>query len=124
MIWANPSEFVPQWEAKMLRPIVVAKETRLSNLPDVPTLKEAGYPVYGIIYYGLWGPKGVPKEMVHKIYEAHQKAMKENGKEITKILNNLEHVPMLFSPEKLWAEYQEDLEFQKKMLSEMGAIQK
>jgi tripartite-type tricarboxylate transporter receptor subunit TctC len=107
-----------------LRIIAIGHKERLDILPDVPTLKEAGYPVYGIIYYGLWGPKGVPKEIVHKIYEAHQKAMKENGKEITKILNNLEHVPMLFSPEKLWAEYQEDFEFQKKMLSEMGALQK
>ena len=107
-----------------LRIIAIGHKERLDILPDVPTLKEAGYPIYGIIYYGLWGPKGVPKEMVHKLYEAHKKAMKENGKEITKGLNNLEHVPMVLSPEELWTEYRVDLEFQKKMLSEMGALQK
>lgn len=107
-----------------LRIIAIGHKERLDILPDVPTLKEAGYPIYGIIYYGLWGPKGVPKGIVQKIYEGHKKAMKDNGKEITKVLNNLEHVPMLLSPEELWAEYQVDLEFQKKMLSEMGALQK
>ncbi len=107
-----------------LRIIAIGHKERLDILPDIPTLKEAGYPVYGIIYYGLWGPKGVSKEIVQKIYEAHKKAMKENGKEITKILNSLEHVPMLLSPEELWAEYQADLVFQRKVIGEMGALQK
>jgi tripartite-type tricarboxylate transporter receptor subunit TctC len=107
-----------------LRIIAIGHKERLDILPDVPTLKESGYPIYGIIYYGLWGPKGVPKEIVNRIYEAHKKAVMENGKEITKILNNLEHVLMLLGPEEIWAEYQTDYEFQKKILDEMGALQK
>lgn len=107
-----------------LRILAIGHKERLDLLPDVPTLKEIGYPIYGIIYYGLWGPKGIPKEIVNKIYEGHKKAVKENGKEISKILNNLEHVLMLLSPEELWAEYQADYEFQKKIITEMGALQK
>ena len=45
MIWANPPEFVPQWEAKMVRPVAVAKATRMTDFPDVPTLKEIGHDV-------------------------------------------------------------------------------
>jgi len=62
MIWANPSEFVPQWEAKLVRPIVVAKETRLTMLPDVPTFKEIGYDVTFFFFRGIMAPPGIPPE--------------------------------------------------------------
>jgi tripartite-type tricarboxylate transporter receptor subunit TctC len=107
-----------------LRILAIGHKERLDLLPDVPTLKEIGYPVYGIIYYGLWGPKGVPKEIVEKVYGAHKRVVNENGKEIAKILNGLEHTVALMGPEELWEEYQADYEFQKKVLGEMGALHK
>ena len=107
-----------------LRTIAISHKERLDTLPEVPTLKEIGYPIYGIIYYGLWGPKGVPKDIVNKILEAHKTAVKENGKEITKILNGLEHTLAIMGPEELWKEYQADFEFQRKMLGEMGQLHK
>ena len=56
MIWANPSEFVPQWEAKMVRPLAVAKETRLPEFPDCPTFKEKGYNVTFKMFRGIAAP--------------------------------------------------------------------
>ena len=43
--WADPGEFFSQWEAKLVRPLVVARETRLSKFSDVPTFKEKGLDV-------------------------------------------------------------------------------
>ena len=62
MIWANPSEFVPQWEAKMLRPIAIAKETRIPDLPEVPTFKEKGYNVTFKMFRGMAAPPEIPPE--------------------------------------------------------------
>src|SRR5512136_78455 len=37
MIWANPPEFISQFDAKMVRPIIVAQENRIQQFKDVPT---------------------------------------------------------------------------------------
>jgi putative tricarboxylic transport membrane protein len=76
MIWANPGEFVPQWEAKNVRPIVVAKETRLAMLPDVPTFKEKGYDVTFKMFRGIAAPPGIPAETA-AYYENMMKKMSE-----------------------------------------------
>jgi len=77
MIWANPGEFVPQWEAKMVRPIALAKETRLSDLPDVPTFKEKGYNVTFKMFRGIAAPRGIPPETA-AFYENMMKRMSES----------------------------------------------
>ena len=76
MIWANPSEFVPQWEAKNVRPIVVAKETRLAMLPDVPTFREKGYNVTFKMFRAIAAPPGIPTETT-AYYENMMKKMSE-----------------------------------------------
>ena len=64
MIWANPSEFVPQYEAKMVRPLAVAKENRLTLLKDVPTFKEKGYDVVFFFFRGIAAPPKISPETV------------------------------------------------------------
>jgi len=78
MIWANPSEFVPQWEAKLVRPIVVAKETRLTLLPDVPTFKENGYDVTFFFFRGIMAAPGIPSEAA-AFYETMLKRMSDSS---------------------------------------------
>ena len=56
--WANPSEFFPQWEAKLVRPLVVARETRLSKFSDVPTFKERKLDVTFRMFRGIAAPRG------------------------------------------------------------------
>ena len=49
-------------------------------LPDVPTFKEVGLePVNRMAYYGLLGPKGLPKEVVDKVHAATTKALQDPG---------------------------------------------
>jgi tripartite-type tricarboxylate transporter receptor subunit TctC len=105
-----------------LRILAIAEDKRLAAYPDVPTLKELGYPVYGLTYFGLWAPKGTPRERIQKVYEAHRKVAEVNGAEIAEILKNVEHTMLVLSPEELEKTYQADFEFQKKMIGEMGAL--
>ena len=53
LIWANPSEFAPQLDAKQVRPLAVAKEERLTYMANIPTFKEEGYNVTWKMFRGV-----------------------------------------------------------------------
>src|SRR4029079_12414798 len=76
MIFDNLPSALPFITAARLIQIVLSAPTRLSQLPNVPTFKEVGLePVNRMAYYGIHGPKGMPKDVVDKIYAAVKKAL-------------------------------------------------
>jgi len=49
----------------------VAAKTRTAVAPQIPTVDEAGLPgFYASIWYGLWAPKGTPKQVIAKLNAA------------------------------------------------------
>jgi tripartite-type tricarboxylate transporter receptor subunit TctC len=54
----------------------VTSDKRLDAAPDIPTVDEAGAPgVYILTWYGMWLPKGSPKEAIEKIGNAARAAL-------------------------------------------------
>lgn len=56
---SNPNEIIGQLEAGELRPLAVAGDERLAQLPDVPTLQEKGFDVIFQQARGVVGPPGM-----------------------------------------------------------------
>ena len=78
IIFDNLPSALPFIKDKRLVPIVVAAPQRLKDLPDVPTFKEVGMePVNRMAYYGIYGPKGLPKDIVDKVSAGTKKALED-----------------------------------------------
>lgn len=60
-----------------LRALAVTGTERMPELPEVPTMRESGYPnVTSTIYYGIFGPAGLPAHMVQRINDAANISLK------------------------------------------------
>ncbi|HEX7127602.1 MAG TPA: tripartite tricarboxylate transporter substrate binding protein [Thermodesulfobacteriota bacterium] len=77
VLMTSLSEVTPQVEAGKVRIVGIASPERLKTYPDVPTLKEMGMDVVGEIWRGLVAPKDTPDDVVKKLHDLVQEAIKE-----------------------------------------------
>lgn len=67
----------PLIDAGKLVPLAVVDKTRSPLLPDVATMAEQGFPgVETDIWFGVYGPKGMPKALADDIHRAFNDALK------------------------------------------------
>ena len=71
------STLKPLHEQGKVRAVAVTSTERSPLLPGIPTMAEAGLPqVTSVSYYGLFGPSGLPPEIVSKINAAMVESLK------------------------------------------------
>nr|WP_236675251.1 tripartite tricarboxylate transporter substrate binding protein [Piscinibacter sp. HJYY11] len=71
-----------------IKALAVASDKRAPGFPDVPTSGEGGVPTYQVAtWYGLWAPKGTPKELIDAMRAEMQKAL--GSDELKKTWNGL-----------------------------------
>ena len=66
-------------DAGKFRVLNVWGRERFKIWPDVPTLKDLGYPYVWESPYGLAGPKGMDPAIVMKLHDAFKKALEDPG---------------------------------------------
>jgi tripartite-type tricarboxylate transporter receptor subunit TctC len=75
-------------DAGKLSMLAVATTKRASNIPDVPTFVESGYPsMVFSVWYGVAGPKGLPPDVSKVLQEAFTKAAQDQS--VSKMLDKL-----------------------------------
>ncbi len=66
------------YRSRAVKPFAVAAKTRLSSIPDIPTVDEAGLPgLYVSTWYGLWAPKGTPRDVIDTLNKAVAAALSD-----------------------------------------------
>jgi len=64
---ADAGPAIQQIKSGTVRALAVATSKRIDDLPDVPTLREAGVDVEAVLWNGILVPKGTPPAIVKKL---------------------------------------------------------
>jgi len=117
IIFDNLPSALPFIQAGKLIPIVVAAPQRLAVLPNVPTFKEVGLePVNRMAYYGILGPKGLPKEVVDKVSAGVKKALEDPA--VRKRIEDTGSLIVANTPEQFVEQIKAEFEVYKKVVAE------
>jgi tripartite-type tricarboxylate transporter receptor subunit TctC len=117
--WVPISAGLSNIRAGKLRPLAVSTAKRNPQLPDVPTTAEAG--VKGAetaLWFGVWGPAGMPRDRVVKINADVRKALADPG--VREKLINLGNDPLDMSPQGFTAFIREEIDVNKRILAAAG----
>jgi tripartite-type tricarboxylate transporter receptor subunit TctC len=83
----NVGSIMTRVKSGEVRALAVMDEVRSKFLPDVPTMKELGYPtVISSSTRGIAGPKGMPEPVVNKLRDVLKKAM-DDPEHVSKLEN-------------------------------------
>ena len=117
IIFDNMPSALPFIQQGRLVPIVVAAPQRLPQLPNVPTFKEVGLePVNRMAYYGILGPKNLPKEVVDKISAGVKKALQDPA--VSKRIQDTGSLVVANTPDEFAAQIKAEFEVYKKVVEQ------
>ncbi len=119
MIFDNLPSALPFIKDGRLIPIVVAAPQRLAVLPNVPTFAEVGMePVNRMAFYGIYGPKGLPREVVDKINSAVKRTLELP--EVKKRVDETGSIVVANTPEQFAAQIKAELEVYKQVVAKQN----
>ncbi len=119
MTFDNMPSALPFIQTNRLVPIVVAAPQRLPQLPNVPTFKEVGLePVNRMAYYGIYGPKGLPKDVVDKVNAGVRKALEDPA--VKKRIEDTGSIIIANTPEQFAEQIKAEFAVYKKVVETAG----
>jgi tripartite-type tricarboxylate transporter receptor subunit TctC len=106
--------------AGTLKALAVGKPTRFEALPQVPTLKEAGYDdIDPRTWFGAFAPGGTPPELLNRLHAALAAAMAEPTVR-DRHLRTSGYTVHVSTPEATSAFLREDLEYKRRLIAAAG----
>lgn len=103
---------LPHVRAGKIRAYAVTAPARSPSAPDIPTFDEAGVPgLHVLIWYGLWAPRGTPKDIIARLNGAVREALADPA--VRKRLSDLGQVippPSQQTPEALAAYHKAEID--------------
>jgi tripartite-type tricarboxylate transporter receptor subunit TctC len=80
LMFESVSLALPPVRAGMLRPLGISSAQRVSDLPDVPTIAESGYPDYFVtVWNGVAVPSGLPDDVARILTDSLDRVMNDPG---------------------------------------------
>jgi len=107
-----------------VRILAVADYERVKFYPEVPTLKECGYPVALPMLYSLMAPQKTPQKIVDILAKGMQEVIKRYGKEVEEELIRLDFIPTFYDSANSVREYDQDYEATLRIAKELGMMEK
>jgi tripartite-type tricarboxylate transporter receptor subunit TctC len=101
LIIASAALLMPQITPGAIKPVVQMGPTRLTALPDVPTVGEAGYPgAQASSWWAMFAPAGTPKPIITRFRAALVESLREER--VAKQLSETQQMTLVLSePEAL-----------------------
>jgi len=119
LVVGNLSDGLPHVKAGTLRAIAVADERRLQQLPDVPTLREAGYPGLELpLWFALYAPAATPRPVVERLNRQLVQVLSDP--EVVQALSSRGFEARPSSPQELAATMRRELPVYAKVVAEAG----
>jgi tripartite-type tricarboxylate transporter receptor subunit TctC len=112
---------LPQIKAGKLRALAVTSAKRSPEMPDIPTVAEAGIKGYDVTaWFGVAGPKALPREIVTKLHTELLRILK--NPEVQKMLLNAgQEVAWQETPEQFGEMLKTEAAKWARMVAESGA---
>ncbi len=119
LIIGTGSIVLPYIRSGKLRALGITATVRWSELPEVPTIDEAGLKGYTyVVWYGLWFPAGVPVEYVTRIRAEVVKALEDP--EIKRTFAEQGFIPVGSTPQEFSKTIIEEIAFHRRLVAKIG----
>jgi len=111
---------IPHLKAGRLKALGVTTSRRSAQLPDVPTIAEAGVPGYeAIVWVGLLAPLATPREIINRLNAEIVKMLRQP--EVEQLLQASGVDPTPTTPEEFGAYVKSEFDKWQKVVKESGA---
>jgi tripartite-type tricarboxylate transporter receptor subunit TctC len=118
-IVASTAVVMPLIPANRVRVLGVTSEKRIPQLPDVPTIAEAGLPGFEYTaWVGALAPAGTPRPIIDRIHAEIKKVM--DNPDVSGRYNSMALNPMLTTPDQFTARIKSDYDKAAKLIAATG----
>lgn len=117
ILFGNLPSSLPFIQNGKLIPIAVAAPQRLPSMPNTPTFGELGMPAMNrMAYFGIAGPKNLPREVVDHVNAATRKAMEDPA--VQKRIQDVGAIAVANTPEQFAQQIREEFESYRKVVAD------